>query len=915
MAQKVSPRLDWKDIRASASKFAIKYKDAKKESSLKQSFWIDFFKIFGLDPNELGAFEYYVSMLNGTGGEIDYFWPGKVIIEHKSAGKNLDNAEEQVFRYLLAIDDYNATKKQDREKIAHPEYIVVSDFQRIRLINLKQGHSSDNVTIQLKELPEYIDLFAFLAGSETKARIVGEHPINTRAAMMMGRIYDDLIESNYPEDEIDELLIRLVFCMFAEDSEIFERNQFTNYVFGNSTEDGLNFGSLLNDLFTVLDTEESDRQKRLPQQLLDFPYVNGGLFARRLTPAAIDRDIRDRLYRTSDMDWKHISPAIFGSLFQSIMNPDLRRALGAHYTSEENILKLIDPLFMDDLREELRKAGHNRSKLEALWSKIERIRVFDPACGCGNFLIIAYRELRHLEMDLMDAFGKGQTFLQATRLNIDHFYGIEYERFPALIANISILLMEHLLNLESRSRFGLEKDIIPLREKANIIQADSLETDWADLVDPMKLTYILGNPPFVGAKLQSEKQRDQMASIFAKNGGVLDYVSAWYKKASDFMGINPSIRTAFVSTNSITQGEQVEPLWRPIFESGCRINFAYRTFKWMNEAKGVAAVHVIIVGFSHQEVPCRIFTHSDGLTGDIIETKARHINAYLVDGPDTFLPNRVKPISNVPTIETGCQPIDDGNYLFSEEEKIHFINSEPKSEKYFHPWIGSKEFISGERKFCLWLGNCPPSELRAMPSCLQRVDNVRKFRMQSKRKQTIKCADTPTHFYLENIPKHDYLVIPETSSERRNYIPIGLVDSNTFCSNAVRMMPNATSYEFGILTSKMHMVWVNHVCGRLKSDYRYSVGIVYNNFPWPNPTDVQRKRIEDAAKQILETRDRYPGQSYADLYDPLTMPKDLLKAHQKLDREVDRAYRDEPFRDDGDRMSYLFGLYNDTTGE
>lgn len=915
MVQKISPRLDWKDIRASAAKFAIKYKDAKKESSLKQSFWIDFFKIFGLDPSELGAFEYHVSMLNGTGGEIDYFWPGKVIIEHKSAGKNLDNAEDQVYRYLLAIDDYNATKKQDREKIAYPEYIVVSDFQRIRLINLKQGYSRDNVTIQLKELPEYIDLFAFLAGSEVRRRIVGEHPINTRAAMMMGQIYDDLIESNYPEEDIDEFLIRLVFCLFAEDSGIFEKNQFTNYVFGNSTADGLNFGSLLNELFTVLNTKESDRQKRLPQQLLDFPYVNGGLFARTLTPAAIDRDIRDRLYKTADMDWRHISPAIFGSLFQSIMNPDLRRALGAHYTSEENILKLINPLFMDDLREDLRKAGHNKDKLNRLWKKIADIRVLDPACGCGNFLIIAYRELRHLEMDIMDAFGKSQTFLDATQLRVDHFYGIEYERFPTLIANVSILLMEHLLNMESRTRFGLEKDIIPLREKANIIQADSLETDWADLVDPKKLTYILGNPPFVGAKLQNDRQREQMARIFAKNGGILDYVSAWYKKASDFMGINPSIRTAFVSTNSITQGEQVEPLWRPILESGCRINFAYRTFKWMNEAKGVAAVHVIIVGFSHQDDPCRIFTHSDGLTGDVIETKARHINAYLVDGQNVFLPNRNNPICKVPRIGIGNKPIDDGNYLFTKEEMDDFIKKEPQSKSYFHPWIGSREFINREERFVLWLGDCSPSELRSIPECMKRVDAVRRFRLNSKSAQTRKLAETPTRFHVENMPETDYLVIPEVSSETRKYIPIGFMEPGTMASNLVKIMPNASHYHFGIVTSGMHMVWTRYVCGRMKSDYRYSVGIVYNNFPWPSPTDAQRKKIEEAAKHVLEVRDRYPDQSYADLYDPLTMPKDLLRAHHKLDREVDKAYREEPFKDDGDRMSFLFGLYKEITGE
>lgn len=895
----VNAPLDWSDIKKNAAKFALRFKDVKKEASYKQIFWSEFLQMFGVDIIQVGAFEYYVKKLGVKNGEIDYFWPGKVIIEHKSSGKDLDAAMDQAMDYLLGIE-----KKEEL-----PRYIIVSDFKRIRLMDLVE-HRDD--TIRLQDLPDNIEMFGFLAGYSDK-RIEGQHPVNVKAAEVMGELYDHLRRSNYPEDDVNLLLSRLVFCLFAEDADIFEKHSFSSYVSFYSSEDGTGVGSTLNEVFEVLNTRYEDRQTMMSSELQKFPYVNGGLFAKRLATPMFDREMRDCLLGASKLDWKYISPAIFGSLFQSIMDPAMRRHLGAHYTSEENILKVINPLFMDDLRAEYGRIKGNPKELRRFWDRIADIRILDPACGCGNFLIISYRELRRLEMDVLDSLYKNQMILDESHLHIDHFYGIEINEFASMVANLSMILMDHLMNLEMRNRFGRCRDVIPLKEKSNIVCDDSLEVDWTSIVEPRLLTFIVGNPPFIGAKIQSEHQREQMTRFFQKNAGVLDYVSAWYVKAARMMAENPSIRTAFVSTNSITQGEQVEPIWKPLKDLGIRINYAYRTFRWNNEAKGVAAVHVIIVGFSLQNIPCRIFTHSNGLYGEVEVQYVEHINAYLVDGPDVFISNRGRPICDVPVIGIGNKPIDDGNYLFTPEEMKEFVRKEPKSEQYFHRWIGSREFINREERYCLWLGECSASELRSMPECLKRVEAVRQFRLSSKSKPTRKLAETPTRFHVENIPKSNYLVIPEVSSETRDYIPIGFMTPDVFASNLVKVMPDATIYHFGVLTSAMHMIWTRYVCGRMKSDYRYSVGIVYNNFPWPDPTPEQRLRIESAAERIIYVRNEYADQTYADLYNPLTMPPDLLKAHHALDAEVEKAYSPHGFEDDDARISFLFKKYEEKT--
>lgn len=904
--------LDWRDIRESAARFVIRYKDASKEASLKQSFWIDFLAMFGVDAIESGSFEYFVKGLKDQWGEIDYFWPGKLIIEHKSKGKDLDSAMDQVMKYVLWLEDYNADHPSD--KIPLPRYVIVSDFKRIRIMDLE---ARTDVTIKLSELPDNVEYFGFLAGY-VKKRIEGQHPVNIKAADAMGELYDLLKAAGYPQEFLDHYLIRLVFILFAEDAEIFDKNYVTEYLSYRTGEDGSHFGDEIDSIFDVLSTPVNRRMANLPESLAAFPYVNGNLFSDRIPKATFDRKMRACFFRAAELDWKCISPAIFGSLFQCIMDPTKRRELGAHYTSEENILKVIGPLFLDSLRAEFRTARKNKKELLAFWKKLEQIRILDPACGCGNFLIVSFRELRLLEMDVIEAmsdtvgFDKkytkvgSQFSLWESALSVDHFYGIEIGRFPALIANTAILLMDHLMNLEARSRFGHSRDIIPIKEKANIVCGNSLHLDWSELVAPKLLTYIVGNPPFVGSKLMDASQKAEIKGLFGANGGILDYVTGWYAKAANMMDLNPNIRTAFVSTNSITQGEQVEPLWKPFFERGYMINFAHRTFKWSNEARGVAAVHVVVVGFSHEKVPCRIYEHSK--EGETVK-KTKHINAYLVDGPDVFLPNRSKPICDIPAVGIGNKPIDGGNYLFTEDEMKAFIIIEPKSKKYFRPWIGSREFINGEKRFCLWLGDCSPSELRSMPECMKRVDAVRAFRLDSRSEGTRRLADTPTRFHVENMPKTSYLVIPETSSESRAYVPMGFMSPDMLCSNAVKMVPDATLYHFGVLTSRMHMAWMRYVCGRLKSDYRYSIGIVYNNFPWPAVTASQMNRISQAAQGVLDARANHPGQSLADLYDPLAMPPDLLKAHRRLDKEVEKAYRSENFADDEDRIRFLFEMY------
>jgi hypothetical protein len=623
---------------------------------------------------------------------------------------------------------------------------------------------------------------------------------------------------------------------------------------------------------------EETRAKKtlLSDELKQFRYINGGLFADRLSPAEFDGKMRQTLLDCANFDWNEISPAIFGAMFQGVMNPQQRREMGAHYTSEENILKLINPLFMDELWREFDRVKTGPTALERCHDTIASLRFLDPACGCGNFLIITYRELRKLELEVLKMqYGSRQMILDITpllKVGVEQFYGIEYEDFPCQIAQVGMWLLDHQMNLRASELFGTYYARLPLTQSAQITHGNALRLDWESIVPKHELSYILGNPPFVGSKMQSDEQRQEMSQLFTgiKNAGTLDYVSAWYYKASFYMS-GTQIRTAFVSTNSVSQGEQVAILWKHLMEKGIYINFGVPTFKWSNEAKGKAAIHCVIVGFSYMKTE-------------------PNINPYLIEAPNVFIDSRSKPRCGVPNIGIGNKPIDVGNYLFTEAEKDEFIGKEPLAEKWFKKWIGSDEFINGYYRYCLWLGDCSPKELRQMPEAMKRIEAVRQFRLASKSAPTRKIAETPTRFHVENMPEGNFIVIPKVSSENRKYIPMGFLMPDILASDLVFIMPSATLYHFGILTSNVHMAWVRAVCGRLKSDYRYSKDIVYNNFPWPDATDTQKAAIEAAAQGVLDARALFPESSLADLYDPLTMPPELLKAHRALDRLVMGAY-------------------------
>jgi len=620
------------------------------------------------------------------------------------------------------------------------------------------------------------------------------------------------------------------------------------------------------------------RLKKRDEQLLAFPYVNGSLFAELLPGAAFDTCMRQLLLDCCALDWSRISPAIFGSLFQSVMDTTLRRNLGAHYTTEKNILKLIKPLFLDELRAEFERVKTNRKRLEEFHQRLAKLQFLDPACGCGNFLVIAYRELRLLELDVLRALDKGEASLDVAQFNIlcdvDQFFGIEIEEFPAQIAQTALWLMDHQMNLRVSEEFGRYFVRLPLQKSATIVHGNALRTDWREIVKPEALSYILGNPPFGGKQYQSAEQKADMAAVFAdvQGAGVLDFVAAWYRKSADYMAVNMKIKAAFVSTNSITQGEQVGVLWPDMLKRGVKLHFAHRTFQWSSEARGKAAVHCVIIGFAlHDTEDKRIFDYETP-QGEPHEIKAKNINPYLVDAPNIFLPNRTDSVFNAPEITKGSQPTDGGYLLLSDKEKVNLITHEPESKNWIRPFVGAEEFINNKPRWCLWLKEIQPTELKRLPMVLKRVENVKAVRLASPKKDTVKWSNFPNLFTEDRQPKNNYLLVPSVSSERRKYIPIGFMRPDTIASNLCLMIPDATLYHFGILSSAMHMAWVRSVCGRLKSDYRYSAGIVYNNFPWSQAmTDRQKQAIEDAAQAVLDARAKFPNASLADLYDPLTM--------------------------------------------
>lgn len=892
--------LSWNEIKSRAIEFSKEWENETSEDAEAKSFWDHFFQVFDMNRRRLASFEHEVEKRGGGKGYIDLFWPGMLIVEHKSLGKSLEKAHEQALDYFPGL-----TEKE------LPKYILVSDFARFKLYDLDERKE---IEFSLKDLYKKVSLFGFIAGYK-KQEYAEENEVNVKAADKMGKIYDAMLEAGYSGHDLNVFLVRILFCLFADDANIFNPHQFQNYLKTRTNEDGSDTGMHLSTLFQVLNTSKEKRQSNLDEELSAFEYVNGGLFADIISIPSFTSKMRDSLLEACSFDWSKISPAIFGSLFQSVMDKDARRHLGAHYTSEKNILKLIGPLFLDELKKELDDCGKNNQKLFSFQEKLSKLKFLDPACGCGNFLIIAYRELRLLELEMLKRrFGEHNQLglydlKQYIHMRPEQFYGIEIEEFPARIAETAMWLMDHQMNELAAKTFGKNIPDLPLGKGATIYIGNALQKDWEEVVPKHELSYILGNPPFIGSNIMKKNQRDQIVREFdnSAGGGTLDYVTGWYIKAAKYIQ-NTKIKVAFVSTNSIVQGEQTNLLWGLLQNKyNIKIHFAHRTFKWSNEARGKAAVFCVIVGFANFDTDKKYLYEYEDIKGEAHEIKAKNINAYLIDARDVLIEKKKKPICNVPDIIKGNYYAKSEGLIIEKEDLDFLITNEPNAKKWIKLLIGADEFINNRKRYCLWLVDCSPDELRKMPLVMERVNRVREDRLKSTDKGMQNLA--PTRFRETNNPEK-CLVIPVVSSERRNYIPMGFIDKNTISTNGNLIMPNAELFHFGILMSTMHMTWVRHVCGRLKSDFRYSKDIVYNNFPWPeNPSEEKIKEIERCAQEVLDVRAKYPSSSLADLYDPLTMPADLVKAHQNLDRVVDSAYGKKSFNSSAERMEFLFGLY------
>lgn len=898
--------LSWNEIKDRALKFSKEWADTSNEEADAKPFLVEFFNVFGISSKRVATFEHRVKKLDDKDGYIDLLWKGTILIEMKSRGKNLNKAYQQAIDYTYGLKQHEL-----------PKYILVSDFENFRLFDLEE---EKHIEFKLNDLVNNVQHFGYILGYQKKV-YKEQDPANIKAAELMGKLHDRIKEIGYTGHPLEVYLVRILFLLFSEDTTIFNKQQFQDYIEQRTNEDGSDLAAKLQELFQVLNTPKENRFKNLDEQLNDFPYVNGKLFEEILPTASFDSKMRQALLDCCSIEWSKISPAIFGSMFQSVMNPTERRNLGAHYTSETNILKLIKPLFLDALWQEFERVKDNKNKLPEFHKKLSTLKFLDPACGCGNFLVITYRELRLLELEILRKLYKsGQRVIDIGNiiwLNVDQFYGIEYEEFPARIAEVAMWLIDHQMNMLISNEFGQYYARLPLKKAAKIVHGDALETDWEKIVSKNELSYILGNPPFIGSKIMKQSQRDQIVKQFdnVDGSGVLDYVTGWYIKAAKYIN-GTKIKVAFVSTNSIVQGEQTSILWGQMLNRyGIKIHFAHRTFKWSNEAKGNAAVYCVIIGFANYDTNNKSIFEYEDIKGEAHELKAKNVNPYLVDAKDFLIDKNSNPICNVPKMSFGNMPLDGGHLLLSDEEKNEFILKEPKAEKFIKPLISAYEFLNGEKRWCLWLVDAEPSELKQSPEIMKRVESVKKFRLDSVAPSTQKFASTPALFRDRNQPE-TYILVPSTTSENRKYIPMGFFGKDDIANNSCHTVPNGTLYHFGVLMSAMHIAWVKSVCGRLKSDYRYSKDIVYNNYPWPdNPTEKQINAIELAAQKVLDVRLQFSNSSLADLYDPLTMPPALVKAHNELDKAVDLAYRSQPFTSEANRMVYLFELYEKYTAD
>ena len=912
-------RLSWNEIRVRAAGFARRWEDAAYEKGETQSFYNEFFEIYGVDRKNVAKYEKRITKPDDSSGYIDVFWPGRLVVEQKSAGRDLVKAYEQATEYSDALNDED-----------YPQYILTSDFQNFELYD-RTRTDRRTVKFTLKELPDCVREFGFLLGVQ-KRTFREQAPVNIKASKLVGELRDALQRSGYKEEYMDRFMMRIVFCLFADDTGIFESSDILfDFIEDRTSEDGADLGLWLSQLFQVLNTPVDDRQTTLDEDLAQFPYINGELFDGPLEMPSFDSSMRQLLLDACNFDWSRISPAIFGALFQSVMSHDDRRAQGAHYTTEKNILKVIEPLFMDDLRAEFsklkkRKDRYRSKQIKDFQKKLGGLRFLDPACGCGNFLIIAYRELRLLEMDVLkEVQPKGQLDVMTEELsivNVDQFYGIEIDEFPVSIAKAALWMMDHIMNNLLSVEFGRVFVRIPLETTPHIIQGDALEFDWSELLPSNDCSHVFGNPPFAGAKYQSAPQRAQVRRIaeLGKSGGTLDYVSAWFIKAGKYIQQSKA-RIGFVATNSITQGEQVAQLWPVLFDR-CQLEiaFAHRTFAWGSDAPDMAHVHVVIIGLDcrgNERKKKLLFSYPD-IKGEPEVSEHDSLSPYLfdagiLDNSHLTACEESSPINGMAQLRYGSQPIDGGYYIFDVLERENFLNDEPDAESYMRPFVGAREFIHDIKRWILVLYDAHPDDLLELSLIQDRINQVREYRSKSKRHVTRELALSPTEFAFTTIPTKPFLVIPEVSSERRDYVPIGWLEPPTIPSNLVRVLERATLVDFALLTSAMHMAWLRHIGGRLKSDYRYSIGLVYNTFPTPLVfrSNEQNKlsKLVPLAQAVLNARKKYPDTSLATLYTPNLMPRELREAHRKLDRAVDKLYRQKPFKSERERIEYLLKEY------
>jgi hypothetical protein len=923
--------LNRNEVRTRAATFAREWADATYERGQAQSFYIEFFEIFGVKSRRVASFEEPVKKLGDKRGYIDLFWKGTLIAEHKSAGKDLGKAKQQALDYFPGLKEAEL-----------PRFVLVCDFQNFELYDLDER---SEVKFKLQDLHRHIEAFNFILGKK-KVTFKDQDPVNIEASELVASIHDALEKANYKGHDLERFLVRIVFCLFADDTGIFEpQDILLDFLQNRTKEDGSDVGPLLNQLFEVLNTERPDRQNNLDEDLAQFPYVNGDLFAERLRAPSFDGKMRNQLIEACEFKWDAISPAIFGALFQAVMEPVERRRKGAHYTTELNILKLIRPLFLDQLREEfetikVRKGSGQRPKLHAFHDKLAGLTFFDPACGCGNFLIITYRELRRLEIEVLhELFTDASEFdrgLVSSKLDVDNFYGIEIEEFSARIAETAMWMMDHIMNNELSLSFGQPYVRIPLKKSATILHGDALDKDWAALLPQEDCSYVFGNPPFSGSKTQSDVQRAQVRRIanLGGSGGTLDYVAAWFLKAGQY--VQPKLcnaRIAFVATNSITQGEQVAQLWPLLFERyGLEIDFAHRTFAWGSDARGKAHVHVVIVGLSKRAMELavkRLFSYDD-VDGNPVESGHKAISPYLFDASTLndkhlVVEEAKASLSGMPKIVIGSKPIDGGYYIFDEGERRDFLLNEPNAKRFIFPFVGADDFVNGESRYILALQDASPADLRKLPLVMKRIESVKQYRLgkiPARRKAesgetsvkrrgegTVELAQYPTRFHVTVIPKVPYLVFPRHTSERREYAPFGWLTPPTIPGDSSLILLNASLGQFGIITSKMHMAWLRNIGGRLESRYRYSAGIVYNTFPWPVASENQKEQLAILAQAVLDARAKFPQSTLADLYDPNVMPPELRKAHQRLDDAVEALYKRGRFSSDRERVEHLFALY------